>query len=90
MGIDKTSAGPAAPAQEPHASLPATLALRDSVLFLWCGRLVKAARRGGKLDAACAGAVLPLGATCEIDDQVGLNQAGVRAARRCISNRQCP
>ncbi len=52
------------------ARLPRRIGLADCVLFLWCGRVVTAARRKGRLDAGDAAAALPPGARSDIDDQV--------------------
>ena len=49
--------------------LPRAVALRDTLLFLWCGRLVRLARTR-KLESGDAGAVLPRGVQDDIDKQV--------------------
>jgi len=66
----------ALPACHPHsrlgcARLPVHIALDDSVLFWWCGRIVTAARRKPALDAADAADALPKGARKDITAQVG-------------------
>ena len=61
-----------APQQPPAGAmhwLPRAVALRDTLLFLWCGRLVRLARTR-KLESGDAGAVLPRGVQDDIDKQV--------------------
>jgi hypothetical protein len=61
---------PAAAGRPPSGRLPRVLALADSILFLWCGRIVREVKRKGHLDVGDAAAALPRGARGDIDAQV--------------------
>ncbi|KIY94069.1 hypothetical protein MNEG_13892 [Monoraphidium neglectum] len=66
--VDAAAAGAAA-AADAGGPLPRVVALGDSVLFWWCGRIVSLARGRGTLEAGDAAAAMPPGSRADIKAQ---------------------
>jgi hypothetical protein len=81
--VDAAAAGAAA-AADAGGPLPRVVALGDSVLFWWCGRIVSLARGRGTLEAGDAAAAMPPGSRADIKAQVGGRSTAAWGGRGCI------
>lgn len=77
---------PAGGAQKQRARLPRAIALRDVLLFRWCGKLVKAARHNRALHAEDAGYALPPGGKDDIAAQASAPGGQSAASPEAVIN----